>query len=141
MNDEVLYEKGKYKLTSKELTYHGYTEDLSKIAGVEVVESHVKEKIISGLTLSFWGLFFSFFPGYFITMFLTFEYKYDNPQEYVSAIFMLFFFFLGFMLRAKYTLYITKTSGNRGSIDKNRSSRMQFDELINRVNYAISTYC
>ncbi|WP_025565990.1 hypothetical protein [Psychromonas sp. SP041] len=140
MTDEVLYQKGKYKLTNESFSYQGHTENLKNIADLEVVEAQFKQKCIAGLTLSFWGLVFSFMPGFLFTVLFSIS-GVENAQEYISASCMLLFFFLGFMLRAKYTLFITKISGNRGSIDKNRKSREDFDELINQVKNAIFTHC
>jgi hypothetical protein len=58
-----------------------------------------------------------------------------------SIIFISIFFILGYSLRAKYRLFIIKSNGAKGPIDKNRKSRVEFDELIFAVKNAIIEYC
>ena len=122
---------GKYKVSDSTFEYLGHVEPLSKIADLEILESGVKQKVIAGLTLSFWGLLFSFFPGFLFTMFIpNFFPSIEDPQLMNSAFFMSLFFILGFFLRAQYRLVITKVSGNKGSIGNSRKSRTEFDQLI-----------
>lgn len=122
---------GKYKVSDSSFEYLGHVEPLSKIADLEVIEADVKQKIIAGLTLSFWGLVFSFFPGFLFTIFVPVMFPSVEEPQLVNSVFcMSLFFILGFYLRAKYRLVVTKVSGNKGSIGKNRKSRSEFDELI-----------
>lgn len=126
---------GKYKVSDSTFEYLGHVEPLSKIAALEVLESDVKKKIIAGLTLSFWGLLFSFFPGFILTIFIpNFFPSVEDPQLVSSVFFMSLFFILGFFLRAQYRLVITKVSGNKGSIGNSRKSRTEFDQLIETLN-------
>ena len=128
---EQSFLKGKYKVTNNSFEYLGHTEPLSQIADLEVLEADTRQKLIAGLTLSFWGLLFSFFPGFLVTIILP-EFLGDSvsPQLVNSSICITVFFLLGFVLRPKYRLMITKASGNKGAIGKSRKSRAEFDEII-----------
>lgn len=128
---EQSFLKGKYKITNDSFEYLGHKEPLSQIADLEVLESGTQQKLIAGLTLSFWGLLFSFFPGFLFTIVIP-EFVGDSvsPQLVNSTISVAIFFLLGFILRPKYRLMITKASGNKGAIGKNRSSRTEFDEIV-----------
>ncbi len=140
MHNEPLFTKGKYQLTTTQFTYCGHTENLKNIADLEVVESGTKQRVIAGLTLSFWGLLLSFIPGFLLTaMFAGFGFA--DPQAYTCGMFMLVFFIIGYLLQARYTLYITKVGGSKGPIDKNRKCRKDFDELIAQVKSAIFNHC
>lgn len=143
MEQAFIYSKGKYHLTAEEFQYLGYTEKLKNVADLEVVESNIKNKLVAGTTLSIWGLLFSFFPGFLVVMILPgiITESAMDPQTIVSIFCVTVAFILGFILKPKYHLYITKANGNRGSIGKNSSSRAQFDELISAVKSTISENC
>ncbi|WP_316674921.1 hypothetical protein [uncultured Tolumonas sp.] len=148
MSNHVIYSRKNYKLTPTNFTYQGYTEPLKNIADLYVVENGKKQKIIAGLTLSIWGFFFSFIPGSIITVligaFIESENRndaFEHTQILGSIILMSIFFILGYSLRAKYRLFIVKSNGSKGPIDKNRKSRAEFDELIFTVKKAIAEYC
>ncbi|WP_028865826.1 hypothetical protein [Psychromonas aquimarina] len=143
MEQKFIYSKGKYHLTAEEFKYLGYTEKLKNVADLEVVESFFKNKLVAGATLSVWGLLFSFFPGFLIALILPeiITESTMDPQVIVSIFCVAVAFMLGFILRPKYRLYITKVNGNKGSIGRNHSSRGQFDELIRVVKATISKNC
>ncbi|EIO5099276.1 hypothetical protein [Vibrio parahaemolyticus] len=128
---EQSFLKGKYKVTNDSFEYLGHKEPLSQVADLEVLEADSRQKLVAGLTLSFWGLLFSFFPGFLFTIVLP-ELVGDSvsPQLANSAICVTVFFFLGIVLRPKYRLMITKVSGNKGAIGKSRKSRAEFDEIV-----------
>ena len=128
---EQSFLKGKYKVTNDSFEYLGHIEPLSQVADLEVLEADSRQKLVAGLTLSFWGLLFSFFPGSLFTIVLS-ELVGDrvSPQLVNSALCVTVFFFLGFVLRPKYRLMITKVSGNKGAIGKSRKSRAEFDEIV-----------
>ena len=128
---EQSFLKGKYTVTNDSFEYLGHIEPLSQVADLEVLEADSRQKLVAGLTLSFWGLLFSFFPGSLFTIVLS-ELVGDrvSPQLVNSALCVTVFFFLGFVLRPKYRLMITKVSGNKGAIGKSRKSRAEFDEIV-----------
>ncbi|GAA4496124.1 hypothetical protein [Pseudaeromonas paramecii] len=148
MNDKVIYESKNYKLTPTSFTYQGYTEPLKNIADLFVVENGRKEKIIAGLTLSVWGVFFSFAVGNVIALFILAPSMGEAGSLTISDIqtlslllFFSVFFVIGYVMRAKYRLFIVKSNGSKGSIDKNRTSREEFDKLISAVKQAICEHC
>jgi len=148
MENELLYKSKNYKLTPTNFTYQGHTEPLKNIADLYVVENGRKEKIIAGLTLSIWGVFFAFAIGNIIALFIaipalggTENLSISDIQTLSLLFFFSVFFMLGYSLRAKYRLFITKVNGSKGSIDKNRTSREEFDKLISAVKQAISEHC
>jgi hypothetical protein len=148
MTEKIIYESKQYKLTPTSFTYQGHTEPLKNIADLYVMENGYKEKIIAGLTLSVWGLFFAFAAGNIIAIFIITPILGGAGSLTISDIqtlSLLFFFtvsfLLGYTLRTKYRLFIIKTNGAKGSIDKNRASREEFDKLIYTVKQAIGEHC
>ena len=148
MSENILYASKNYKLTENSFTYQGHTEPLKNIADLYVVENGPKEKLIAGLTLSVWGLFLSFALGNITTILMGIAFAPEsghsitaNAQTISLTFFVTLFFMLGYFLRAKYRLFITKVNGAKGSIDKNRTSREEFDKLISAVKQAISEHC